>query len=88
MNSDEIKAIIFKVLIGIFTPLAAKYGIDGDTVTSVSMWAASGIVLAYSIYDHWNQKKVPETSIAVKAGTVVPPASVISPSSLTTGAKP
>ena len=83
MNSDEVKAIIFKVLLLILAPLGTKYGIDGNTVTSTCLWLSSGAVLAYAIYDHWNLKKVPESAIAVKARTVVPQASVISASNQT-----
>jgi uncharacterized membrane protein YebE (DUF533 family) len=62
MNSDEIKSLIVKVLIMVLTPIATKYGIDGDAVASGAAAVASLAVLGYGIYDHWNMKKVPETA--------------------------
>lgn len=62
MNSDEIKSLIVKVLIGVLAPLATKYGIDGNTLASVASAVATLAVFAYGIWDHWNMKKVPENS--------------------------
>lgn len=69
MNSDEIRSLIVKVLILTLGPMATRFGIDGNTVASVASWAAAGVVLAYGIYDHWNQRKVPENSVVLSAGS-------------------
>lgn len=65
MNSDEIKALIIKVLIMILSPLAAKYGIDGNVLASAASAVATLAVLAYGIYDHWNMRKVSENAKVV-----------------------
>lgn len=65
MNSDEVKSLIVRILLVALGPLATKYGIDGNTQTAVALWLATGVVLIYGIYDHWNMKKVPEKSIAI-----------------------
>jgi hypothetical protein len=66
MNADEIKSLAVKVALVIFSSLAAKYHISGDTVTAIASDVADLAVLGYGIYDHWNQKKVPETALVVK----------------------
>lgn len=62
MNTDEWKSLIVKLLIVALTPLATKFGIDGNTTAAVAAWIGTGVVLAYGIYDHWNMKKVPEAA--------------------------
>jgi hypothetical protein len=69
MNSDEIRSLIVKVLIAVLGPIATKYGIDGNTVASVAAWIGTGAVLIYGIYDHWNQRKVPENAVVLPAGS-------------------
>ena len=69
MNQDEIKSLLVKVLLMAITPLATKFGIDGNTSGAIAAWAASGLVLAYGIYDHWNQKKVSDKATAVMLPT-------------------
>ena len=49
----------------VLSPLAAKFGIDGNTVAGVATALASLGVLGYSIYNHWNMKKGPETAVVV-----------------------
>ena len=61
MNSDEIKSLVVKILLVVFSSLAAKYHISGDTVTAVASDVADLGVIGYGIYDHWNMKKVAET---------------------------
>ena len=59
MNEDEIKSAAVTVA-AVLAPIAAKYGIDADTLTQV----ASGlVVVAFGVYMHWNMKKVPETAV-------------------------
>lgn len=70
MNGSEIQSLAIKLLIMGLTPYAMKAGIDGNTLTSIVTWAASGAVLAYGIYSHWNMKIVPEHSTAVALGVV------------------
>lgn len=67
MNSDELKSLGIKVAIMLLTSLATALHQDlGATDASA---IATDLVdlgfLAYGIYDHWNQKKVPENSVAV-----------------------
>lgn len=69
MNNDEIRSLIVKMLIMVLSPLGTKFGIDGNTVAAIATWAASGLVLAYGIYDHWNMRKVPETATVLPAGS-------------------
>jgi hypothetical protein len=72
MNSDEIQSLIVKVLLMILTPLGTKFGIDGNTVAAIAAWAASGAVLGYGVYSHWNMKKVPENSTAIATARPLP----------------
>ena len=67
MNSDEIKSLVVKILLVVFSSLAAKYHISGDTVTAVASDVADLGVIGYGIYDHWNMKKVAETAKVVGA---------------------
>ena len=62
MNTDEIKSLLVKILLIALGPLATKFSIDGNTTTAVATWLATGVILAYGIYDHWNMKKVPENA--------------------------
>ena len=71
MNSDEITALIIKVLLMILGPVATKYGIDGHTTTAIATAIAMLAVAGYGIYNHWNQKLVPETA-TVTPPTVIP----------------
>lgn len=67
MNSDEIKSLVVKILLVVFSSLAAKYHISGDTVTAIASDVADLAVVSYGIYDHWNMKKVAETAKVVGA---------------------
>ena len=75
MNADEIRSLLVKLLLMALTPLATRFGIDGNTTAAISAWLASGFVLAYGVYDHWNMKKVPATATALELpkGVVAPP---------------
>lgn len=62
MNSDEIKQLV-PVVVMVLTPLCAKYGItDSDIATWVNIGVEVVGALMLTI-QHWNMKKVPETSV-------------------------
>lgn len=66
MNSDELKQI-FGIIVAVGSPYAAQIGLTPgafqDAVTAIGTLIGVG----YLIYQHWNQKKVPESA------TVIPP---------------
>lgn len=65
MNKDEIVSLIVKILLMVLSPIAVKYHLDGNTMSAIAADIADAAVLGFSIWSHWNQKKVPETSIAI-----------------------
>jgi len=65
MNSDEIKSLIVKILLIVLSPYAAKLHTDGATLQAIAVDLTDAGVLIFGIYDHWNQKKVPENSTAI-----------------------
>jgi len=69
MNKDEIISLVTKILLMVLTPIAAKQHVDGNTLTAIVTDVVDAVVLGYSIYAHWNMKKVPETA----AVTLAPP---------------
>lgn len=63
MNKDEILNLV-PLVITLLAPISAKYGLSAGDETS----ALTGLIgVAYGVYLHWNQIKVPETA------TVIPP---------------
>lgn len=72
MNPDEIKSLLIKIGVLVLTSIATKYHISGDTVTAVVTDLADVAVLGYGIYDHWNEKKVPETAVVVQPAPGTP----------------
>ena len=66
MNSDEIKSLVIKVLIMIFTSLATTLHINGDQVTAVATDLADLGTLAVGVWMHWNMVKVPELAKETK----------------------
>ena len=69
MNNDEIKSLIVKVLLMIFTSVATAMHINASAgdLTPFAADIADMIVLGYGVYLHWNMKKVPETAIVTGA---------------------
>lgn len=60
MNRDEVKSLAVKVGLVVFSGLASKYHISGQTVAAIISDVADLGFLVYGVYDHWNMRKVPE----------------------------
>jgi hypothetical protein len=69
MNKDEIQSLIVKVLIMVLTSIATAMHMtpDASSIATAAVDIGSLGMLAFAVYQHWNMKKVPETSIVLPA---------------------
>ena len=63
MNSDEIQSLAIKVIVGISAGFAGSHGISITDWTGDIAAIVSVLAIIVGVYQHWNQKKVPETAI-------------------------
>ncbi len=68
MNSDEIQSLVTKIVLSLCSGLAAKYGIDGNVAATLASGAGALAAIAFGVYQHWNQTKVPEKSMVTVPG--------------------
>lgn len=67
MNKDEWIALIGPT-VAILAPIAAKYGVDANTLTA----ALTGLVgIVITLYVNWNQRKVHETAVVTGTAPTV-----------------
>ena len=69
MNNDEIQSLVTKIIISLFSGLAAKYGIDGNLLATGAAAVGTLAAIGFGVYSHWNMKKVPETATVTPAVT-------------------
>jgi hypothetical protein len=62
MNKDELLNLV-PLVVTLLAPLTAKYGLSAGDETS---FLTGGIGIATGVWLHWNQKKVPETAVAIQ----------------------
>jgi uncharacterized membrane protein YebE (DUF533 family) len=76
MNEDEIISLLTKVVLTSSATYLGAHGVDVTQVPGAISGAIAVGSFAFGVYQHWNMKKVPETSVAVQ----VPGASGTAPS--------
>lgn len=59
MNKDELLNLV-PLFVTLLAPVAVKEGLSSTDLTA---FLTGGVGIAYGIYLHWNQKKVPETAV-------------------------
>lgn len=65
MNKDEIEGLMVRLLLMGLSPLAVQLHLDQNTTSAIATDIADLVVLGYSVYRHWNMKKVPETATVI-----------------------
>lgn len=68
MNPDEVKSLLVKMFVMIFTALATSLHMNAgsDLVSQIPAFSADLadlITVGIGVYLHWNMKKVPERAV-------------------------
>ena len=85
MNNQEVMNLIRQLLTlvgGLLAGAGVLNAAQSNTIVSDVMTAVPALIslgsVCWSVYAHWNMKKVSQGALVVKPGTPVPPSSVIS----------
>jgi hypothetical protein len=62
MNQSEINNLA-TLLVAVLSPIVAKYGISDEQTSTVVGDLFSVAAIVWGVASHWNQIKVPETSV-------------------------
>jgi uncharacterized membrane protein YebE (DUF533 family) len=68
MNSDEIGSLVRQVATFALSSFAGGAYMSGSQATAIVGGLAAAASVGYSIYAHWNMKKVPEAATVVSSG--------------------
>lgn len=71
MNSDEISALVTKIVVGLFSMGMGASVVTQSQGAAIATGLGAVAAVLFGVYQHWNMRKVPEKSIVTgQAGSV------------------